>query len=91
MSDFHLLIDGNLVKGDLSMPILNPATEDVLAQCPRAPEAQLNAAVAQKILRQRIGTDGRQTRPAAPDLFFCSRAGFLRRRERPVQQQRHRQ
>lgn len=46
MSDFHLLIDGNLVKGDLSMPILNPATEDVLAQCPRASEAQLNAAVA---------------------------------------------
>ena len=52
---------------------------------------QLNAALIQKILRQRIGTGGRQTRPAAPDLFFCSRAGFLRRRERPEQQQRHRQ
>jgi acyl-CoA reductase-like NAD-dependent aldehyde dehydrogenase len=46
MSDFSLLIDGNLVKGDLTMPILNPATEEVLAQCPRASEAQLNAAVA---------------------------------------------
>lgn len=46
MSDFQLLIDGKLVKGDLSMPILNPATEEVLAQCPRASEAQLNAAVA---------------------------------------------
>jgi acyl-CoA reductase-like NAD-dependent aldehyde dehydrogenase len=46
MSDFNLLINGALVPGDLSMPILNPATEEVLADCPRASNAQLNEAVA---------------------------------------------
>jgi acyl-CoA reductase-like NAD-dependent aldehyde dehydrogenase len=46
MSEYNLLIDGKMVKGDLAMPVLNPATEEVLAQCPRASEAQLNAAVA---------------------------------------------
>jgi hypothetical protein len=33
MSDFNLLIDGKMVPGDLTMPVLNPATEEVLAQC----------------------------------------------------------
>ncbi len=46
MSDFNLLIDGEMVPGDLMMPVLNPATEEVLAQCPRASIDQLNAAVA---------------------------------------------
>ncbi len=46
MTDYHLLIDGQLVAGDQTMPVVNPATEEVLAQCPRASEAQLNAAVA---------------------------------------------
>ena len=46
MSDFSLLIDGKLVAGDATMPILNPATEEVLAQCPRASVSQLNEAVA---------------------------------------------
>src|SRR6202011_1195251 len=46
MSDFNLLIDGEMVPGDLTMPVLNPATEEVLAQCPRASKAQLDAAVA---------------------------------------------
>jgi acyl-CoA reductase-like NAD-dependent aldehyde dehydrogenase len=36
MSDYSLLIDGQMVAGDLTMPVLNPATEEVLAQCPRA-------------------------------------------------------
>jgi acyl-CoA reductase-like NAD-dependent aldehyde dehydrogenase len=35
-----------MVDGDLSMDVLNPATEEVLADCPRASEDQLNAAVA---------------------------------------------
>jgi acyl-CoA reductase-like NAD-dependent aldehyde dehydrogenase len=35
-----------MVPGDLKMPILNPATEEVLAECPRASKAQLDAAVA---------------------------------------------
>ncbi|HJZ20765.1 MAG TPA: aldehyde dehydrogenase family protein, partial [Bradyrhizobium sp.] len=46
MSDFNLLIDGKLVPGDLTMPVINPATEEVLAQCPRASKNQLDAAVA---------------------------------------------
>src|ERR1700685_2971453 len=46
MSNFSLLIDGKMVPGDLTMPVLNPATEEVVAQCPRASNDQLNAAVA---------------------------------------------
>src|SRR6201985_2471096 len=46
MRDFNLLIDGKMVPGDLEMPVLNPATEEVLAQCPRASKAQLDTAVA---------------------------------------------
>jgi len=46
MSDFNLLINGKMVPGDLTMPVLNPATEEVLAQCPRASKGQLDAAVA---------------------------------------------
>ena len=46
MSDYNLLIDGKMVAGDQTMPVINPATEEVLAQCPRASKAQLDAAVA---------------------------------------------
>ncbi len=46
MSDYKLLINGELVAGDSTMPVVNPATEEVLADCPRASEAQLDAAVA---------------------------------------------
>ena len=46
MSDFNLLIDGKMVPGDMTMPVLNPATEEVVAQCPRASKAQLDTAVA---------------------------------------------
>ena len=46
MSDYNLLIDGKMVPGDLEMPVLNPATEEVVAQCPRATKAQLDKAVA---------------------------------------------
>jgi acyl-CoA reductase-like NAD-dependent aldehyde dehydrogenase len=46
MSDFNLLIDGKMVPGDQTMPVLNPATEEVLVQCPRASRNQLDAAVA---------------------------------------------
>ncbi len=37
---------GELVAGDLVMPVPNPATEESLADCPRASERQLNEAVA---------------------------------------------
>ena len=46
MSEFNLLIDGKMVPGDQTMPVLNPATEEVLAQCPRASKSQLDTAVA---------------------------------------------
>ena len=46
MSEFRLLINGRLVPGDRSSPVLNPATEQAVAQCPRGSEAQLNEAVA---------------------------------------------
>ena len=46
MSEFQMLINGRLTPGDLSMPVLNPATEEVLVQCPRASKRQLDEAVA---------------------------------------------
>jgi acyl-CoA reductase-like NAD-dependent aldehyde dehydrogenase len=46
MSDYNLLIDGQMVPGDLTMPVLNPATEEVLVQCPHASNGQLDKAVA---------------------------------------------
>jgi acyl-CoA reductase-like NAD-dependent aldehyde dehydrogenase len=46
MSEFHLLINGRLAPGDLEMPVINPATEEVLATCPRASKRQLDEAVA---------------------------------------------
>jgi acyl-CoA reductase-like NAD-dependent aldehyde dehydrogenase len=46
MDAFKLLIDGRLVAGDKTMPVINPATEETLAECPRASVDQLNQAVA---------------------------------------------
>ena len=46
MANPQLLIDGALTPGDLEMPVLNPATEEVLASCPRASKRQLDDAVA---------------------------------------------
>ncbi|HUK03048.1 MAG TPA: aldehyde dehydrogenase family protein [Steroidobacteraceae bacterium] len=44
--DYRLLIGGRLVPGASSFEVINPATERVLALCPRADVAQLNQAVA---------------------------------------------
>jgi acyl-CoA reductase-like NAD-dependent aldehyde dehydrogenase len=44
--EFALLIDGDLIRGDRVLAILNPADEEVIAQCPLADEAMLEAAVA---------------------------------------------
>lgn len=44
--EYQLLIDGQMVDGDMTMDVINPATEDVIAVCPRASEAQLEQAVA---------------------------------------------
>lgn len=46
MSEYKLLINGELVNGDSTMPVINPATEELISECPRASEAQLNDAVA---------------------------------------------
>lgn len=46
MLPFRLLIDGQLESGDAELDVVNPATEEVIARCPRASMAQLEAAVA---------------------------------------------
>jgi acyl-CoA reductase-like NAD-dependent aldehyde dehydrogenase len=46
MNEYRLLIDGALVEGAQVMDVVNPATEEKLANCPRASEEQLNLAVA---------------------------------------------
>jgi acyl-CoA reductase-like NAD-dependent aldehyde dehydrogenase len=46
MNPYQMLIGGKMVDGDLDMDVINPATEQVLAHCPRASLAQLNDAVA---------------------------------------------
>jgi acyl-CoA reductase-like NAD-dependent aldehyde dehydrogenase len=46
MSDFKLLIGGRLVDGDAVMDVINPATEQPVAQCARASKGQLDQAVA---------------------------------------------
>lgn len=45
-NQFKLLINGKLVDGDMTMDVVNPATEAVFAQSPRGSEKQFNAAVA---------------------------------------------
>ena len=46
MTEYKLLIGGELVDGDSSMDIIDPATEEILAVCPRGSESQMDAAVA---------------------------------------------
>ena len=46
MAEFKLLINGQLVAGDATMDVINPATEDTVATCARASIAQLDQAVA---------------------------------------------
>jgi len=46
MREFKLLINGKLVSGVASLDVINPATEEVLAEAPRADRAQLDEAIA---------------------------------------------
>jgi len=46
MSDYALIIDGRRVAATSSFPVLNPANETVIGECPIATRAQLDAAVA---------------------------------------------
>ncbi|MDR6707357.1 MULTISPECIES: aldehyde dehydrogenase family protein [unclassified Novosphingobium] len=43
---FKLLINGRQVEGATSFDVLNPATEEVVAACPKADRAQLDQAIA---------------------------------------------
>ena len=45
-SDYKMLIDGKLVGGSESLDVINPATEQVFASCPRASKEDLEVAVA---------------------------------------------
>src|SRR5882724_4864416 len=45
MKEFHLLINGRLTPGALTMNVVNPATGEAFAASPRADAKQLDAAV----------------------------------------------
>jgi acyl-CoA reductase-like NAD-dependent aldehyde dehydrogenase len=45
MREFKLLIDGRLVDGASTIDVINPATGNVLARCPRASAAQAEQAI----------------------------------------------
>ena len=46
MTDYKLLIGGNLVHGDMTMEVINPATGEPFCTVPRASTAQADAAIA---------------------------------------------
>ena len=46
MREFKLLINGKLVSGAARLDVINPATEEVLTEAPRADRVQLNEAIA---------------------------------------------
>jgi acyl-CoA reductase-like NAD-dependent aldehyde dehydrogenase len=46
MKDFPLLIGGRLVDGEMTMDVINPASEEKVASCSRASKTQLDQAVA---------------------------------------------
>ncbi len=46
MSDYHLIIDGKPVAGASTFPVINPADESLVADCPQGSVEQLDAAVA---------------------------------------------
>lgn len=45
MTDYKLLINGKLVDGASTMDVINPATERLLATCPRGSEQQMDEAI----------------------------------------------
>ena len=46
MADYKLLIGGDLVDGDMTMDVINPATGEAFCKVPRASASQADAAVA---------------------------------------------
>ena len=45
MPSYELLINGEMVPGDATLDVVNPATEELAGTCSRASESQLNQAV----------------------------------------------
>ncbi|SEJ99041.1 Acyl-CoA reductase [Sphingobium sp. AP50] len=45
MTEYKLLIGGNLVDGAETMPVINPATGEIFTHCPRANAEQLEMAI----------------------------------------------
>lgn len=43
---YRLLLNGKMTEGSSSFDVINPATEQVIAQCPKADRAQLELAIA---------------------------------------------
>ena len=54
MSEYKLLINGELCDGTSTFGVINPATEEIIAQCPIASEAQLDQAVAAATVASRL-------------------------------------
>jgi acyl-CoA reductase-like NAD-dependent aldehyde dehydrogenase len=52
--NFSLLINGQLTPGAATFPVINPATEQLVALCPRADRAQLDQAIASAKVAQRL-------------------------------------
>jgi hypothetical protein len=48
-TDFKLLIGGELVDGEESLDVINPATGAVFARCPAAGKAQSDHAIASEV------------------------------------------
>lgn len=46
MSQYQMIINGRKVSAEKTFPVVNPATEEVIAQCPLASSAQVDEAVA---------------------------------------------
>ncbi|MCT8468818.1 aldehyde dehydrogenase family protein [Chromohalobacter canadensis] len=69
MQAYQLLINGKLVDGRTTRGIVNPATEEVFAQCPQADEALLDQAVA----------SARNAFPGWSGRPLSERAGMLQR------------
>lgn len=59
MSAYDMIIDGQKVSGNESFDVINPATEETIASCPKASVEQLNSAVdaAQKAFKSWSQTD----------------------------------
>ena len=46
MKNYHMIIDGDKVSSARTFPVINPATEEILAQCPAADDDHVDLAVA---------------------------------------------